>query len=152
MPRYRRKRGRHRLVVRQLPGYRDASATLDHHSFWETGLGGRTYRTFHSDGNLFRVNGNTSWRLSLSVYATAGCHGKRTANDLTLHQRRHLAVTYNTFEPVVLRIARQTNVQNHFRRALRTLNPHGVLRNAIRFRFCSRHQISQETGLLYWMT
>jgi hypothetical protein len=59
---------------------------------------------------ISRVNGNTSWRLSCALDAAAGCHGKRTANDLTLDQRRHLAVTYNTFEPVVLGIARQANV------------------------------------------
>lgn len=76
--------------------------------------------------------------------AAVGCHGKRTANDLTLDQRRHLAATHNTFEPVVLGIAGQTDVQNHLRGTLRTLNPHSVLRNAIRFRFGTRHQISQE--------
>jgi hypothetical protein len=63
---------------------------------------------------------------------------------LTFDQRRHLAVTCEAFEPVVLGIARQTNVQNHFRSTLRAFNPQGVLRNAIRFRFRSRHQISQE--------
>jgi len=52
---------------------------------------------------------------------------KRTANDLSRHKRLNLATTCDAFEPMILGVARQSNVQDHFRPTLLTLNTQAVL-------------------------
>jgi hypothetical protein len=71
-------------------------------------------------------------------------HKEGTGNDLPWDKRLNLAMTRDAFEPIIFRVAHQSNVQNHSRATLGTFDAHAVLRNSFRFGFCSRHKISQE--------